>query len=93
MTFNPKSLANLRPRIRFGVQKERLDVYLPSEYKEWLKKNHKASYKIEMLIDLFMRLALLLEKVRNGYSGYRANGFTQGLKDLEEIGQIVKEIL
>lgn len=93
MTVNPKSLANLRPRIKIAQDKERLEVYLPSEYKDWLKKKHKASYKIEMLIDLFMRLALLLEKIRNGYSGYRANGFTQGLKDLEEIEQIVKEIL
>ena len=92
MPFNSRSLANLKP-LKVREEKETLTTYLPTKYKKWLKQNQGAAYKIERLIELTMRVKLLLDKIAHNYSGYRANGFTKGLRDLEEINTLLKEIL
>lgn len=89
--INPKSLANLRPRCGSGVIKETLKVRLPDWCKDWLKETC-ASYKIEVLIEVFLKMYLLLEKIQHNYSGYRVNGFTKGMRDLQEIAELLEEI-
>ena len=91
MVINPRSLENLRPRVRSNAQKEPLKVYLPSEYKYWLKESN-ASHKIEILIDLYLQLLLLLTKTENEFSGYKANNFSKGLKDLKDIKRLLESI-
>lgn len=92
MTINPKSLANLRPRIKTDKEvKDDLKIRLPIWCKNWLKERS-ASRKVEVLIEVFMKLVLLFDKIKNNYSGYRVNGFTKGMRDLEEIAQLLEEI-
>ena len=92
MTVNPKSLANLKPRIKTTKEvKDSLKVRLPIWCKSWLKECN-ASYKVEVLIEMFLKLILLFDKIKNNYPGYRVNGFTKGMRDLEEVAQLLEKI-
>lgn len=92
MPINPKSLENLHPRLLKRGKRERLNVYLPVFLKDWLKKKENASLKIELMFEAFIRLKLLLDKIKNNYSGYRVNSFTRGVQELQEIAEILEEI-
>jgi hypothetical protein len=90
---NPKSLLNLRPRERTYERRERVQIYVSPICKAWLKKNHNASLKINLILDCFSLLVGLVENVKSEQVGYRANNFTQGLKDLEKVREIVEKII